>query len=120
MTPAEALAALAAGQVPPNTVYIAVDSPLGGFAVDPFAAAQDPNTQAVMQRLGVNVTLGFGPPPPPVEGQPSLGQNLSIGATLAVGAIALYLRPKFSTVLFVGGIAYLVNRGMLTPRPVTP
>jgi hypothetical protein len=117
MTAAEALSALATGQVPPDTVYIQVETPLGGFATDPFAASQDPATQAMVQKLGIHVTLGFGPPPAPVPGQASLGQNLTIGATLAVGALALYLRPKLSTAIFVGGMALLLNRGMLASSP---
>lgn len=108
------MTALQTGTIPPGAMYIRITSPLGIATVDPFAAAQDAQTQAIMQRLGIGVTIGFGPAPAPQPGEASLAKNLSIGLTLGLGALALALRPKLSTVVVVGAAALLFQSDVLT------
>jgi hypothetical protein len=97
----------------PGLMYIKLTTPLGDAIVDPFAAAQDSTTQQIMQRLGIGVTVGFGPAPVPAPGTSNLFQNLSLGIPLALGALALWLRPELSTALVVGGGLLLLNSGLL-------
>lgn len=76
-----------------GVMYIQVDTPLGSFAVDPFAASQSPTTQAVMQALGIHVTIGFGPTPEPAQGA-SLTQNVGTLGLVAGAALLYYLARK--------------------------
>ncbi len=108
------------GQVPDlstlgaGLMYVKLATPIGVAVVDPFASAQDPTTSAIIQRLGIHMTIGFGPAPAPEPGETSLLSNLSVLGTLAAGAVAYLLRPKLSTVAVVAGAALLVNSGALT------
>lgn len=107
------LTAVQAGTVPAGLVYVRVISPLGVATVDPFAASQDPTTQAIMQRLGIQVEMGFGQAPAPQPGEASLLTNLSIGATIGIGAVAYLIRPKVSTLVVVGAGAFFLQSGLL-------
>jgi hypothetical protein len=107
------------GQVPdlstlgPGLMYVQLATPLGTAVIDPFAAAQDATTQAIMQRLGIQVTIGFGPAPAPDPASGDLFANLSLAIPLALGAIAFLIRPKLSTLAVVGGGLLLWKSGAL-------
>jgi hypothetical protein len=87
-----AVAQFTAGQlIPPGTVYVALTTPLGNAYIDPFAAAQDPTTQRVLQALGIGVTFGVGPVPQEIAAAPSLVSNLGVIGLVVGGFLLLRL-----------------------------
>ncbi len=75
--------------VPPGVVYVGLRTPIGSAVIDPFAAAQDPQTQRILQALGIDVTIGLGSPPPELAEEPPLGRNLAILGLLGVGVLLM-------------------------------
>lgn len=106
------LQAVGSGAVPPGVLYVQFETDFGSAAFDPFAAAQDPATQAVVRAVGIrNITVGFGPVPELQPGTPSLVENLKTFGLVALGAAALYFRPPL-WVLGAGALGYLaLTRG---------
>lgn len=92
----------------PGLLYVKLSTPIGVAIVDPFAPP-DPTTQKIMERLGIQLTVGVGAAPAPSADEGSLVRNLSLGGLLAAGAIAFLIRPKFSTVIAAAGGFVLVN-----------
>jgi hypothetical protein len=109
-----------AGLLGPGMLYVKLATPLGSAVVDPFASAQDPTTQRIMQRLGIQLTVGFGPAPAPEPGETNLFDNLMTGVPLALGAVVLWLRPRWSTALAVGAAYLLLNSGALAQYFAAP
>lgn len=79
------------GLIPPGTMYVGLTTPLGNAVIDPFAAAQDPATQQILNALGITVTIGLGTPPPSLTAGPALGENLKTLALVGGGLLLLYL-----------------------------
>lgn len=76
----------------PGLVYVAVRSPLGVAVVDPFAASQDETTNQIMQRLGITVEVGFGPPPAGLLEEAAaapLSEGLKMAGLLLLGGLGL-------------------------------
>lgn len=95
-------------QLGPGLMYVKLSTPIGVAVVDPFAPP-DPTTHAIMQRLGIEVTVGFGDAPPATPGEGSLVRNLSLGGLLGAGALAFIVRPKLSTLVAAAAGVVLVN-----------
>ncbi len=94
-------------QLGPGLMYVKLSTRIGDAVVDPFGPT-DPTTQAIMDALGIHMTVGFGPAPAAVAGS-SLTSRLSFGAELAGGALLFLLRPRWSTAIVVGAGLVLLN-----------
>jgi hypothetical protein len=82
------------GLIPPGTMYVGLTTPLGNAVIDPFAAAQDPATQNVLNALGITVTFGLGTPPPSLTTGPALGENLKTLALVGGGLLLVLLLSR--------------------------
>jgi hypothetical protein len=73
---------------------IILHTPIGIWAVDPFAAP-DPTVAGIMNALGISIELKMGPLTPADLAAPSLPTNLGllIGGAVLVG-IMLYQRKR--------------------------
>ena len=83
-----------ASLVPPGTMYVGLSTPLGNAVIDPFAAAQDPATQSLLQALGITVTIGLGTPPASFTAGPALGESLKTLALVGGGLLLVFLLSR--------------------------
>lgn len=74
--------------IPPGTVHLVLTTPLGTAIVDPFAPDAGA-VKAMLDQIGVGLTVRMGPPTAEELAQPSLASNLST-LGLVLGGLALF------------------------------
>ena len=84
-------------ELPPGMLTLALATPVGTALIDPLATAQNSATQAILNALGISLTLYVGDVPADVQAAAAatpLSQGLQTAGWIALGLVGLVLAPR--------------------------